>query len=180
MFRINGLILNCYCILFGSVTPHIRDGKEPLSQDELRILLDKGKFLSKLSLTSMLLLLVVILGGIFFIMIRVRKLKKLREKNLNITSEMTDQEIETLYGDDLPEEMTSLDRMSRKEMKIIAEKELEKEGRKPGEIEYTKGPLDWDDVDDDFQPRPKVIRSDLSKDIEPDLNENDESKKSDD
>ncbi|MFH1515910.1 MAG: hypothetical protein ABIG42_10680 [bacterium] len=172
MFRINMLILNYIIILVESVTPGIRDGKESLSNEEIHILMEKGKFLSSLSQASLFLLLMVILFGFFFIMSRINKIKKKRESKAAAVSEMTAKELEALLGDDLSEGFISLDKMSRDELRILAKKELEKEGRKPGEIEYLKGPLDWDDVDEDFQPRPKVIRSDLSKQIIPKPDEN--------
>ena len=165
MLGISSLIFNCTIIFADSVTPRIRDGRTSLSNEEMRVLLERGKFLSTLSQASLFLLLAVILFGVFFILNRIKQLKKKREKSLALVSEMTTEELETLLGDDLSEGMLSLDRMTRKEMKIIAEKELAKQGRKPGDIEYLKGPLDWDDIDENFQPRPKVIRSDFSKQI---------------
>jgi hypothetical protein len=92
--------------------------------------------------------------------------KAKRKKSALSLSDLSPEELQRLYGSDLPEEFTSPESMSRDELKLLALKELEKQGRKPGDIDYRKGPLDWDDVDENFHPRPKVIRSDISK-IEP-------------
>lgn len=108
----------------------------------------------------------IIILFVYFIYVSLRRYNKAKEKRRQralSVAELTPEELEKLYGGDFPEEFASLDKMSREELRILAYKELEKQGRKPGEVDYLKGPLDWDDVDENFQPRPKVIRSDISK-----------------
>lgn len=89
--------------------------------------------------------------------------RKNTRKRKESISGLTKEELEQLYGGDYPDKFTSLDNMSREELKLLAKKELEKQGLKPGDKDYFKGPLDWEDVDENFKPRPKIIRSEISK-----------------
>lgn len=98
---------------------------------------------------------------LFYFLIRLKSYRSVMKRRSDV-SEMTPEELRAIYGgEDIPDIDRSLDRLSREELRIIAEKELEKRGIKPGEKDFFKGPLDWDDLDENFQPRPKIIRSDL-------------------
>ena len=111
---------------------------------------------------------------------RYMQAKEKKRKDAVKLSELSPEELERLYGGNFPDEFASIDKMSREELKLLAKKELEKQGRKPGEVDYRKGPLDWEDVDENFRPRPKVIRSDISKiDIEKTSRDEEEKSKKD-
>lgn len=172
--NLNGLILSIHAWLFTSITPIVRDSQSESKQE----VLDKMIHITNLTRASFFLPLLAFLFGLAFLLIRMKKIRENAEKDKIKLSEMTPEELKAIYGDDLPEGFASIDKMSRDELRVVAEKELEKEGREVGEPEYLKGPLDWDDVDDNFQPRPKVIRSELSRSVD-DESDNLESKKSD-
>jgi hypothetical protein len=103
---------------------------------------------------------IFLLFVLMFILLKYRSFKKKNKRAMKL--DLTSEELKALYGDDMPVEIGNLEKLSREELRIIAEKELEKQGLKPGERDYLKGPLDWDDLDENFRPRPKVIRSEIS------------------
>ena len=100
-------------------------------------------------------------GFVTYLFYRFKKFKA-EQKKKSLPSDMSPEEIKAIYGEDSMEGIFNVDRMSRDELRIIAEKELEKEGLKPGDKNFFKGPLDWEDIDEDFKPRPKAIISDFS------------------
>lgn len=160
--NLNGLIPLLHVCLFASVTPLVRDTQRTDPHETLQRMV----FITNLTRASMYLLLFVVIFGVLFLILRMKKIRDKHQKDKITVSEITPEELKAIYGDDLPEGFASIDKMSREELRIVAEKELEKEGRKIGEIDYLKGPLDWDDVDENFKPRPKVVRSDLSRPVE--------------
>jgi len=105
----------------------------------------------------------LLLGAVIYSIIRLRKIKAKKKKDQR-SLELTREEAEALFKqEEFAADVKGLERMSREELRIMAEKELQKQGLKPGEKNFLKGPLDWDDVDENFRPRPKIIRSDFSK-----------------
>ena len=160
--NVSGLIPFIHACLFTSVTFHVRDAQH----ENPREALDRMIYITNLTRASMILLLLVVVFGVVFLILRMKRMREKQQKSKIKISEMTPEELKAIYGEDLPEGFASIDKMSLDELRVIAEKELEKEGRKVGEPDYLKGPIDWDDVDDDFKPRPKVIRSELSRPID--------------
>lgn len=159
---LNGLIPFLHVLLLTSVSPYVRDTQRTDPHEALQRMV----YITNLTRVSMYLLFFVVIFGVIFLLLRMKKIRDKHQESKIKISEMTPEELKVIYRDDLPEGFASIDKMSREELRVIAEKELEKEGRKVGEKDYLKGPLDWDDIDEDFQPRPKIIRSDLSRPVE--------------
>ncbi len=160
--NLNGLIPFLHVFILTSVSPHVRDTQRTDPHEAL----ERMVYITNLTRASMYLLLFVVIFGVVFLLLRMKKIRDKQQKSKIKISEITPEELKAIYGDDLPKGFASIDKLSREELRAIAEKELEKEGRKVGEKDYLKGPLDWDDIDEDFQPRPKIIRSDLSRPVE--------------
>ena len=146
--------------ILNSVTPLAREEQAQSREVPIKEVL----YIYRLSQITVFVVIGFILFGLIYFLIRYRNFKK-KEKTARMdASEFTHEEIKAIYGEDLPEEMLSPDKLSREALKSIAEKELAREGKKPGDVKYFDGPLDWDDVDEKFHPKPKIIRSEFSKD----------------
>lgn len=145
-------------VILTSVSPRLLD--DTPKPDPARV--EQILYISRLSLITVLVVVGFILFGLVYFLVKYRRFKQNEKTVRTRVSELTSEEIETLYGEDLPEDMLRPDKLNRDALRSIAAKELAKEGRKVGEKNFFEGPLDWEDVDENFQPRPKVIRSDFS------------------
>ena len=145
-------------LILTSVSPGLLDDKP--KPDPARV--EQILYISRLSQIMIFVVAGFILFGLIYFLVKYYRFKQNERTARTNTSELTPEEIKTLYGEDLPEDMLRPDKLNRDALRGIAAKELAKEGRKVGEKNFFEGPLDWEDVDENFQPRPKVIRSDFS------------------
>ena len=156
--RFDSLIRTSLPVVFTSITPKLLDDKP--KPDPARV--EQILYISRLSQIMIFVVAGFILFGLIYFLVKYYRFKQNEKTARTNASELTSEEINTLYGEDLPEDMLRPDRLNRDALRSIAAKELAKEGRKVGEKNFFEGPLDWEDVDENFQPRPKVIRSDFS------------------
>jgi hypothetical protein len=145
-------------LIFTSISPRVLDTQP--KPDPARV--EQILYISRLSQITILVVVGFILFGLIYFLVKFHRFRQNEKTSRTKASELTPEEIKALYGENLPEDMLSPDKLDRDSLRSIAEKELAKEGRKVGEKNFFEGPLDWEDVDENFQPRPKVVRSDFS------------------
>jgi hypothetical protein len=155
--KFGNLIRISFPCIFTSITAKVVEAKPQPDPSQVERIL----YISRLSQITILVVVGFILFGLLYFLIKFRRFRQNEKTARTKASELTPEEIKTLYGENLPENMLSPDKLNRDALRSIAEKELAKAGRKVGEKNFFEGPLDWEDVDENFQPRPKVIRSDF-------------------